>query len=38
VEGSIVDPIALMPAIANPALKAVAENVRAKPKSIVEHL
>lgn len=38
VEVSAVDPIASMQAIANPALQAVAEQVQAKLKSIVEHL
>jgi uncharacterized protein (DUF302 family) len=38
VEVSAVDPIASMQAIANPALQDVAEHVRVKLKSIVEHL
>lgn len=38
VEVSAVDPIASMQAIANPALQTLAEHVRAKLKSIVEHL
>jgi uncharacterized protein (DUF302 family) len=38
VEVSAVDPIASMQAVANPALKAVAEQVRVKLKSLIEHL
>lgn len=38
VEVSAVDPIASMQAIANPALKAIAELVQAKLKSVIEHL
>ncbi|NJM74663.1 MAG: DUF302 domain-containing protein [Acaryochloridaceae cyanobacterium RU_4_10] len=38
VEVSAVDPVASMQAIANPALKDVAEQVRAKLKSTIEHL
>jgi uncharacterized protein (DUF302 family) len=38
VEVSAVDPIASMQAIANPDLKAVAEQVRVKLKSLIEHL
>jgi uncharacterized protein (DUF302 family) len=38
VEVSAVDPIASMQAIANPALKAMAEQVQAKLKSVIEHL
>jgi uncharacterized protein (DUF302 family) len=38
VEVSAVDPIASMQAIANPALKDVAEQVQSKLKMVVEHL
>jgi uncharacterized protein (DUF302 family) len=38
VEVSAVDPIASMQAIANPALKAIAELVQAKLKLVIEHL
>jgi uncharacterized protein (DUF302 family) len=38
VEVSAVDPVASMQAIANPALKDVAEHVQAKLKSMIEHL
>nr|WP_310418294.1 DUF302 domain-containing protein [Chamaesiphon sp. OTE_8_metabat_110] len=38
VEVSAVDPIASMQAIANPALKDVAEQVQSKLKVVIEHL
>lgn len=38
VEVSAVDPIASMQAIANPALKDVAEQVQSKLKMVIEHL
>jgi uncharacterized protein (DUF302 family) len=38
VEVSAVDPIASMQAVANPALKDVAEHIQTKLKSVIEHL